>query len=486
MLFGCLVREAGRADQCAVRVSGALEALAHACSPRVEPHGDDAVVFDVSGLSRVLGSPSVMAAEVSRLSTAQGLATRMAVAGTMTAAWLLAHAHAGITVVPPGEEAAALSALPLRSLQSLPDSGTRHFTPGTRPLALGTRRSRASLKPSAECLVPESACLQVLARWGLRTLGDLARLPLADVRTRLGEAGVRLHQAARGKDAMPLVPAGASPRFAERLDLEWPIEGLEPLSFVLARLCEALSATLERADRGAVTVTTRLRLVTRTTHERVLNLPAPMREARVLRTLILLDLESHPPVAAIDVVEIEAGVTPGRIVQGSLLVRTVPSPEALATLVARLSALVGESRVGAPVVGDTYDERAVTMRTFRVTDQGRRHKAQGISEVGPPARSALLPSACCLLPCFRRFRLPLPARVTVERGAPIRVVSSASGCSGGSVVASAGPWRTSGRWWALDRMAWDRDEWDVELPDGVYRIARDRTTGQWEIEGSFD
>ena len=62
-------------------------------------------------------------------------------------------------------------------------------------------------------------------------------------------------------------------------------------------------------------------------HERTLNLPAPMRDSKVLRTLIVLDLESNPPHAGIDEVTIEVGVVPGRIVQGSLLDRALPSPE---------------------------------------------------------------------------------------------------------------------------------------------------------------
>ena len=73
--------------------------------------------------------------------------------------------------------------------------------------------------------------------------------------------------------------------------------------------------------------------------------------AKVLRTLLLLDLESHPPSAAIDIVTIEIDPAPGRIVQYSLLERAMPSPETLATLTARLGALVGETPLrlaGAP------------------------------------------------------------------------------------------------------------------------------------------
>jgi hypothetical protein len=297
-----------------------------------------------------------------------------------------------------------------------------------------------------------------------------------------------MHQAASGRDAAPLVPAGEPVRFLERLELEWPIEGLEPLSFVLARLCDALSASLERADRGAVTVTTRLWLVTRASGaplaadiERVLNLPAAMRDSRVLRTLILLDLESHPPAAAIDVVEIELGVTPGRIVQGTLLSRSLPSPETMATLIARLNALMGEARVGAPAVVDVHDERALAMKAFR---SDPRPQTSGLRDFLGPGAGGRGPVMC--VPALRRFRLPIAADVSVEHGAPVAVRPFARGVAGGRVIASAGPWRSSGHWWALDRRGWNRDEWEVELPDGVYCLARDRGTGRWEIEGAYD
>ena len=322
--------------------------------------------------------------------------------------------------------------------------------------------------------------LATLERWGLRTLSDVARLSRAELHTRFGDLGVRLHQAACGEDAIPLVPADVAPRCVERLELEWPIEGLEPLSFVLARLSDALSAALARADRGAIVVTTRLALVTRACHERRLELPAPMRDARVLRTLILLDLEAHPPAAGIDVVEIECDVAPGRIVQGSLLARAWPSPETLSTLVARLSALMGETRIGAPLCVDTHDERRCAMGTFKILEKGEGQRAEGRGHresSKAEGRSGL---------SIRRFRHPLAVRVTAERGVPVRVERRA-GFGGGRVARVAGPWRTSGHWWMGDESAWDREAWDVTLADGgTYRLARDRRSTQWHIEGVFD
>ncbi|MEZ5318675.1 MAG: hypothetical protein R2752_14850 [Vicinamibacterales bacterium] len=363
-----------------------------------------------------------------------------------------------------------------------PEAGARAPADAPRDGA-GARAAldRSSARAALDALRIERAVLERFDRWGVRTLGDVARLPRADVRARLGLAGLRIHQAACGEDATVLVPADAPRVFLERAELEWPIEGLEPLSFVLARLCDGLSTALERADRGAIAVTTTLRLVTRQVHVRTLHLPAPMRDARVLRTLVGLDLESHPPAAGIDVVEVEAEVAPGRITQGSLLEHSLPTPEDLATLVARLGALMGESRVGAPALVDTHDERAFAMAPFRATPPEAGSRTPGASvSVMPESPS---PGASCL----RRFRLPLATRVVVDRGTPVRVVPSSRGVPGGAVVACAGPWRSSGHWWTFDRSAWDRDEWDVEVSEGaVIRLSRHRATGQWAIEGILD
>jgi protein ImuB len=505
-LFCCLVSH--------MPAAVALEEIARSCSPRVALHGARAVLFDASGLSQAVGSPEDIAREVHGLARARAIDARIALAGTTTAAWLLAHAREGVTIVAPGEDARALNNIELRWLTTMTGLDAHAF--GPREKAPGPRGRARSLSNELgpEALSPGPDLLSILARWGLRTLGDFARLPRAGVHARLGPMGVVLHQAACGEPIAAFVPADEAVRFVERLELEYAIDGLEPLSFVLARLCESLSASLERADRGAVELGIRLRLVTRALHDRTLHLPAPLRDARVLRTLLLLDLESHPPPAAIDWVEVEAGVVPGAIVQGSLLARALPSAEDLATLLARLRALAGESRVGAPALVDTHDARATAMTEFNLGSSG----SSGLPRRSREAAKARLrdsvspnrPSTSSGRPepaegrnpeelqgtpgnpkepriAFRRFRLPITARVALEHGVPVRVDPAAQGLAGGRVLACAGPWRTSGRWWALDQSGWDRDEWDVELADGgVYRLAKDRATRQWVIEGVVD
>ena len=89
---------------------------------------------------------------------------------------------------------------------------------------------------------------------------------------------------------------------------------------------------------------------------------------------------------------------------------------------------------------------------------------------------------------LRRFRLPVPARVQVQEGRPVRITTDRRGVNGGPVVHAAGPWRTSGEWWNDSAgRAWDRDEWDVVIADGtVYRIYVARDIGQWFLEGIVD
>jgi hypothetical protein len=395
----------------------------------------------------------------------------------------------------------------------------------------GAMNYRLAPSPSQSADRTDEAVLDVLHRWGLKTLGEFAALPADALFERLGREGLELQEVARGRDARPLVPTIAGEPFEASLALEWPIEELEPLSFVLTRLFEPLCARLERCDRGAAVLHVRLQLVSRECHTRRLELPAPMRDPKVLRTLVLLDLESHPPSAGIDRVTLTIDPTPGRIIQHSLLTRPLPSAEQLSTLTARLTAVMGENRVGAPVLVDTHRPEAFAMRRFHVNDVHPRrdardtHAHHGAGAVAPTLdelRRIYLLAGKLADPTtradvgadapgfvLRRFRRPIPARVRVEHDRPVHVAPQ--GLPGGAVIQAAGPWRTSGEWWkgrprlhpsnapgaspdlshpARPRRAtkpWNRDEWDVALTDGtLYRIHLDHGQNRWFVEASLD
>jgi protein ImuB len=437
-LYACLCRTAGEG------AGSSLVTIARECSPRYERHHDDLVSIDVSGLERLLGTPAVIAAELLRTAAAHGVRVRVAEARARLVAFVLAQARPGLTVVPAGGEAAALASIPLDIL--------------------------TAFGPAAEVL-------PVLKQWGLRTLGDLAALPADGVAARLGHRGRLCQAIARGEEARPLVPDVPEERFEASLDLDWPVEGCEPVSFVLTRLLEPLSARLARRGRGAAALSIALQLVTRNPagssraiHERRLELPSPIRDARTLRTLALLDLESHPPLAAIDRVTVTLEPTPAPVLQHTLFTRAQPTPDEWSTLLARLGALMGQDRVGAPAIVDAHRPGMFATKPFGPSRLDR--------QATPVAGEAPLRSA------LRRCRQPVPARVVVETGRPVRVMIDRQGFPGGHVMASAGPWRTSGEWWLAP---WDRDEWDVAASDGaVYRVFRDRDTNRWFIDAIVD
>jgi hypothetical protein len=290
--------------------------------------------------------------ELRRTAAERGVPVCVAIARTRTAARLLAHAAfqtittgrsdprsahgTDVIIVEPGTEAESVAELPIELLEIFADDESRTDEPSFRTSNLRTREPRTPRPRTSPARIP------ILRHWGLRSLGELAALPADAVAARLGQRGIEWQRLARGEDRGPLIPAVPEERFEQAFDLEWPIEGLEPLSFVLGRLMDALSLHLERRDRGAAVLHVRLHLVTRQMHERSLQLPAPIRDARTLRTLALLDLESHSPSAAIDRVVVAVDPTPGRVIQFSLLTRPLPSPEQLSTLMARLAALMGQ------------------------------------------------------------------------------------------------------------------------------------------------
>jgi protein ImuB len=404
----------------------ALLALARDFTPRVEALGATPVLLDLHGLGRVWPTPEALGEALLAAARERLLDAQLALAWTRVTALLVAQARAGLTLVPAGGEAAVLAPLPLTLL---------------------------SVDPERQAL---------FARWGLRTLGDLASLPATGLAERLGPDGPRLRRLARGEDDAPLVPTVPAESFECTLEVDWPVDGLEPLSFLLARVLEPLCDGLRRKGRRAAALGLELRLVDGRVHRRTLKPAAPSAEPRTWRTLLLLDLEVHRPGEAIQAVTVRAEPTPARSVQFSLLDPAQPSPERLAETLARLQDWTAAGRGGAATLVDTHRPGGFVLGTFAP---------------GAPSLVAAAPSPRVAL---RVYRPPLPAHVTLKDGAPVYV--AAPGLHG-AVADRAGPWRASGDWWDV---AWSREEWDVAVAGGLYRLFRDRLREAWFVEGELD
>jgi protein ImuB len=371
----------------ALNVVNTLVAIAQEFSPRYESGGDvSAVVIDVRGLERLLGPAQAIGEELRREAARRGVRVHIAVAGTRTTALVLALARPGLTIVGRGGESEALGPLPIGILEKI--DLDRDDQRGARRARRETLVQKQHSANSAGSALKRCDAVAAFTRWGLKTLGEIAALPSADLSARLGRQGLVWQAIARGEDVRPLVPDAAEERFESSMELEWPIEDLEPMSFVLTRLLEPLSVRLERRDRGVAVLHVQLGLVGGDIYTRSLQLPSPMRDVRTLRTLALLDLESHPPPAAVDRVALVIDPTPGRVAQHTLFARPHLTPEQMATLLARLGAVMGQDRIGAPAIVDSYRPGAFAVKPFAIDhDDQRRARQKESSSPEPRAPS---------------------------------------------------------------------------------------------------
>lgn len=402
----------------------ALLDLGWSFSPRVEDTAPDTVLLDLTGLASLFGSEENIANQLTQRASDLGLAANVAIAHNLEAALLASRGFAGITRIPSGEESKCLGCLPV------------HFLPASQEI------------------------LETLERWGIHNCEALVALPLLDLSERLGQQGVHLHELARGAYLRSLTPAEPSHSFEEEMELEDAVEELEPLAFILGRLLDQLSARLEARSLAANSIRVQFELdtaaknegsssgvatppITRT-YEKVLTLPLPMRDSKMLLKLLRLKLQSDPPKAPIQKVAIAVEPAHPRATQGGLFLPSFPDPEKLELTIARLANLVGDSNIGSPEIIDTHRPGAFRIRRFippRDASEKTVHPGNRRPGIG-----------------FRMFRPAPPARMELLNKRPVRVFFLGTWSN---VVAASGPWRTSGDWWRED--AWKQEEWDLEI-----------------------
>jgi protein ImuB len=356
--------------------------------------------------------------------------------------------------------------------------------------------------------------MDTLRRWGVRTLGDFARLPADRTASRLGPAGASAHQAARGIDSSPLAPYHPPPTFHEGMELEWPVVTVDPLLYALRQSLERTRKRLEREDLACALLELELGLEPEGAEHRRIRLPAPTRDVDALLALTRLELESKPPRAP--VIAFISITHPDRPRRGQITLFGAPEihPDKLAGTLAHLAARLGPERVGSPRTVDGHlPERTHTVpfdpppapklrqpprqgrgllvvRVLRppvpmevITEEARDTRYSMLDARYPPPHlenshvaekggRAGIPNSSFLIPNSLRL-----VSLASESGATPRIQ--------GLVRVAAGPWTLEDEWWSNQPV--ERDYWDVELSGGgLYRVYRDRKTGDWFADGMYD
>lgn len=494
--------------------SEAQEASAHAAlldcaqsfSPQVEDTSPGTVTLSLVGLESVLGPLPKIARNLTHGASQMGLEANLAVAANPDAALLAARGFPGITLIPPGLEAERLGNL---SVDVLLESFSSRFS------------SAGS----------ESApWLETLDRWGIRKLRALAALPEVPLSQRLGQAGIRLQQLARGAVARDLRVLQPQLNFAENVELEYPIVLLEALAFLLHRMLEQICARLRARSLSAQELRLHLELATPprngcassvNTFTRTLRLPSPMLDGKVFLKLLQLDLQAHPPGAPIVKIHLAAEPARPRALQSGLFQPYFPEPEKLELTLARISAIVGDGRAGSVELLDSHREGSFAVRHFAPLEsasadlktqpspsRGKKGKSMPKNvadlEQNDLAQNALdknnveekfqeyakehAKEQMSAVIALRLFRPPLDAQVTLLAAKPVRIRCPRREEIAGEIVWTAGPWRSSGDW--SEQQGWSREEWDIAVPADhglvLYRLVQDNISGKWVVEGTYD
>jgi protein ImuB len=407
-------------------------------SPRVEDRSEDSAflcVIDIAGTKGLFGPPETLARSLLARVRALGITACVAVSGNFHAAVALARAPLPLTVrvVPNGEESTALGALPLAVLD----------------------------------LSEEQA--ETFSMWGIRNLGMLAALPEKELISRIGQSGKRLRQMARGE--MPHLFQPVEPAFTleERIELDSPIEILDTLMFVVNTMLEqlVLRATARVLALASVSIT--LTLEGGSTHFRCVRPALPTNDRQLWIKLLHLDLETHPPQAAILEVALQAEPGSTSKVQLGLFSPQLPEPARLDVTLARIRAIVGEQNVGCAVLRDTHEADGFRMEPFCLPS-------------GQP--SAIKPAT--LRPAMRKLRPPEPVFVRIGSERPAAFVFRELRYA---VEEAYGPWVTAGEWWSPS--LWECEQWDLAArgQDGATLsccLIRDLLRNQWQMAALYD
>lgn len=224
-------------------VSGQVMGILRRYSPVVEQVSIDEAFLDVAGTQALHGTPEDIARAVRKAVRDEvGLAASVGVATSRLVAKIASDLRKpdALVVVPAGTEATFLDPLPIGRLWGV------------------GQKTRA-----------------VLADHGVRTIGDLARLPPDVLRRRLGEHGLALADRARGIDPTP-VGSDVDPKsVSHEHTFERDTSDLEVIERSLLALSEGVASRLRAGRLRASTIAVRVRDQSFVTHSRQITLREP-------------------------------------------------------------------------------------------------------------------------------------------------------------------------------------------------------------------
>lgn len=356
---------------------------------------------------------------------------------------------------------------------------------GGRVQVVSPGGSRQFLAPLPVTVLERPALTDLLRRLGLRTLGEFATLPAADVLARFGIDGALAHRLARGQDERAVVARPPPPELARVVAFAPPVDRTDQVAFSVRGAADEFVTGL--AGEGLVCTAVRVEVSTESGG-------------------LLTRRWSHPrwfdAVAVVDRVRWQlegargAGELTSPVVQVRLSPDEVDAPGAYADglwggapdehihrAVSRVQSMLGYQAVAVPVLGGG---RAPADRQTMVP-WGDRPTARWPAERSWPG-SVLAPLPATVFPELRPAAVvSADGRTVGVDGRGILTAAPARFSPDGttqSIAAWAGPWPVEERWWddaAARRLA----RFQVVGVDGSAWLLVVEG-GRWWTEASYD
>jgi protein ImuB len=253
------------------------------------------------------------------------------------------------------------------------------------------------------------------------------------------------------------------------MELDSPVELLESLLFVASTMLDQLMVRAKARMVALAAVTITLALDGGGTHVRTVRPALPTNDKPLWIKLLHLDLEAHPPPAAVLAVELDAEPGETSKVQLGLFSPQLPEASRLDVTLARIRALVGEENVGRAVLLDTHAPEAFRIEAFRVTE------GEDVTTASTELRATA-----------RQLRPAESVTVTLEAEQPVRFHFRGQNFN---VDHAYGPWLTGGDWW--QPTLWGQEQWDIVARSGDNSLlccclVRDLIDGGWQMAALYD
>ncbi len=417
-LFACIISADIKRDK------DALVSIAREFSYLIEILVDG-ILFDVSGLERLVGNPDAIAVEIMEGLRQYNITGRIAVAETIDSACLIARQSGG----------------PVNTIHH-PESFTR--------------------LPLSDLPIEEDT-LNVFADLGIHRVEDLLAIPHDELITRYGKDFRKVVDVIEQKSSSMLVPNVNERRVHWHYDLDLPVQNFEQLIFLLNHGFEKLFTEIDSYGLSVEHLDIDLKLKDKSTKLYKIMTSFPTLERVFWLKLVNLRISLDPPEAEIAAVNVTAHFTKPRPSQRGLYAVSRPEPESLLLTINKLKKLAGENNVGLPVILDQQ-----TAEPF-VLDPDLMPKGTEHINV-EPRRPSL---------SFTYYRPPQHADVIYRDGCLVFIRTK---YFAGYVTEYSGVWKKNSTWWDNP---WKTLEWDVEIEErGIYRLCK--VNNEWFLLGEYD